>query len=219
MSRYRRRRRLDSRSAGAAILAGVALAAFAHTHAGAVSTRTRGPAPARAVAQAIGYARAQIGKPYQWGSTGPYGYDCSGLVMMAYQSAGVSVPRTSAEQWDAGPQVASPQPGDLVFFAGSDGTWSAPGHVGLVVNPAAHLMIDAYGPNGAPISYDTYGLPSSRPGLTDPVGFTDPLPANLTAVITHARVDGRVLAADRVPGLAHLPPPTALTGDGTGGLS
>ena len=36
-------------------------------------------------------------------------------------------------------------------------------------------MIDAYGPDGAPISYDTYGLPTSRPGNGAVVGFTDPL--------------------------------------------
>jgi hypothetical protein len=60
-----------------------------------------------------------------------------------------------------------------VFFAGADGTPSSPGHVGLVVDPARNLMIDAYA-RGLPVQYDTYGLASSRPGLTDPVGFTDP---------------------------------------------
>ena len=74
-----------------------------------------------------------------------------------------------------GPQVSTPARGDLVFFAGGDGTWSAPGHVGIVVDPARNLMIDAYGPDGAPISYDTYGLPTSRPGNGAVVGFTDPL--------------------------------------------
>ena len=49
------------------------------------------------------------------------------------------------------------------------------GHVGIVVDPARNLMIDAYGPDGAPISYDTYGLPTSRPGNGAVVGFTDPL--------------------------------------------
>ena len=43
--------------------------------------------PNQAVSAAIAYARAQIGKPYQWGGTGPDGFDCSGLVMMAYRQA------------------------------------------------------------------------------------------------------------------------------------
>jgi hypothetical protein len=206
MTRYRRRwgsrRSLDGRSAAVAVVAGLALAALAHTHAGAVGIRT--PVPSRAAAQAISYAQAQIGKPYAYGGTGPDGYDCSGLAMTAYQSAGVSIPRTSQEQWAAGPQVSNPQPGDLVFFAGSDGTWSSPGHVGIVTGP--NQMIDAYGPDGAPIVAESFGLPSSRPGLTNPVGFTDPAAPNLTAVITYARVDGRFAPADRVRGLAHLPP-------------
>jgi cell wall-associated NlpC family hydrolase len=94
MIRYRRRwrsgRRLDNRSAGAAVLAGIALAVLAHAGAGAVSARTAGTVPAGAAAQAIAYARDQLGAPYMWGGTGPYaaGFDCSGLVMEAYASAG-----------------------------------------------------------------------------------------------------------------------------------
>jgi peptidoglycan DL-endopeptidase CwlO len=173
MSRRRWRRRRDRRDAVLAVAAGLVVAVV--MHGAGIHPAGAGAAPSNAAAAAIAYARAQIGKPYVWGGTGPDGYDCSGLVMEAYAAAGVSLPRTSDEQWNAGPQVSSPQPGDLVFFAGSDGTWTSPGHVGLVVNPAEHLMIDAYGPDGAPISYDTYALPASRPGLADPVGFTDPL--------------------------------------------
>jgi cell wall-associated NlpC family hydrolase len=55
--------------------------------------------------------------------------------MMAYRTAGVAIPRTSQQQWAAGPWVSlgHEQPGDLVFFAGSDGTPQAPGHVGTVI--------------------------------------------------------------------------------------
>jgi cell wall-associated NlpC family hydrolase len=46
--------------------------------------------------RALDWAEAQAGKPYLWGGTGPVGFDCSGLVMMAWlRGAGVSLPRTS----------------------------------------------------------------------------------------------------------------------------
>ena len=124
-----------------------------------------------AAGTAISYARAQIGRPYVWGGTGPGGYDCSGLVMMAYQSAGVAVQHTSQNQWATEPHVATPEPGDAVFFAGADGTPSAPGHEGLAIGP--NTMIEAYAP-GYPIRVSTFGLPTSPPGDTNPVGFTDP---------------------------------------------
>ena len=97
-------------------------------------------------AAAIAFARQQIGKPYLWGGTGPDAFDCSGLTMMAYRAAGVDIPRTAAEQWMWGPRVdpSQVQPGDLVFFAGSLGTRSAPGHVGIVIGHG--MMIDAPSP-------------------------------------------------------------------------
>jgi cell wall-associated NlpC family hydrolase len=136
-------------------------------------------APGKAAAAAIGYARSQSGCPYVWGGTGPCGsgFDCSGLVMEAYAAAGVTIQRTSQEQWASEPHVASPQPGDLVFFAGAGGTTASPGHVGLVVDPARHLMIDAYGARTA-VREETWGLPGSAPGLAWPVGFTDPAAAS-----------------------------------------
>lgn len=121
--------------------------------------------------QAIAYAGAQVGKPYLWGGTGPGGFDCSGLVMEAYRAAGVDIARTSQEQWATEPHVPTPQPGDLVFFAGGDGTPAEPGHVGIVIG--LHQMIEAYAP-GFPVRYSTFGLPSSPPGDTDPVGYTNP---------------------------------------------
>jgi cell wall-associated NlpC family hydrolase/N-acetylmuramoyl-L-alanine amidase len=94
-------------------------------------------------AQAIDFARAQIGKPYLWGGTGPDAFDCSGLTMMAYRAAGIDVPRTADQQWLWGPRItpSQVQPGDLVFFAGADGTAKSPGHVGIVIGN--DLMIDA----------------------------------------------------------------------------
>ncbi|MFC9852787.1 C40 family peptidase [Streptomyces prasinus] len=68
--------------------------------------------------KALAFARAQIGKPYVWGATGPGSYDCSGLTQGAWRAAGVSLPRTTYDQVEAGTTVAvsQAQPGDLVFF-------------------------------------------------------------------------------------------------------
>ncbi|MGH3166930.1 MAG: C40 family peptidase [Trebonia sp.] len=88
------------------------------------------------VVTAIAYAVAQLGKPYIWGGTGPAGYDCSGLVMMAYRAAGISLPRTTFQQVDAGTPVYSLsqlESGDLLFTPGSDGTAEDPGHVGMYI--------------------------------------------------------------------------------------
>jgi len=133
-----------------------------------------GPLPG-AAGKILAYAGAQLGKPYIYGATGPDAYDCSGLVMMAYRAAGIAIPRTSQAQWAYGTQIPASQvqPGDLVFFAGADGTPAAPGHVGIVLNPAAHTMLDAYAV-GYPVEEDTYGLPDSKGGLSPVVGFTRP---------------------------------------------
>ncbi|CAM5655486.1 C40 family peptidase [Streptomyces griseomycini] len=68
--------------------------------------------------KALAFARAQIGKPYVWGATGPGSYDCSGLTQAAWKAAGVTLPRTTYDQVDAGTTVPVSQarPGDLVFF-------------------------------------------------------------------------------------------------------
>jgi cell wall-associated NlpC family hydrolase len=134
---------------------------------------TAGAAPGKAAATAIAYAQAQLGKPYEWGGTGPGVFDCSGLVMEAYAAAGISIARTSQAQWATEQQVSTPEAGDLVFFPGADGTPTSPGHVGIVVDPARSLMIDAYA-SGFPVEYDTYGRGAPKPGLGDPVGFTHP---------------------------------------------
>jgi peptidoglycan DL-endopeptidase CwlO len=80
--------------------------------------------------KAVKYAYDQIGCPYLYGGTGPcsVGFDCSGLTMMSWAAAGVSIPRTSYEQWDDLPAVSlnNLEPGDILVFL--DG-----GHVGLYV--------------------------------------------------------------------------------------
>lgn len=69
-------------------------------------------------AKVLAFARAQIGKPYVWGATGPASYDCSGLTQAAWKAAGVDIPRTTWDQVKIGTRVATAdlRPGDLVFF-------------------------------------------------------------------------------------------------------
>jgi peptidoglycan DL-endopeptidase CwlO len=129
--------------------------------------------PNAAVTTAVNFAQAQLGKPYLFGGTGPDAFDCSGLVMMAYRAAGINIPRTSEEQWAELPHVpaADVEVGDLVFFAGADGTPTSPGHVGLVIGH--DKMIQAYA-TGFPIEISTFGTPNSMGGLTQVVGFARP---------------------------------------------
>lgn len=81
---------------------------------------------------ALKVAKAQLGKPYKWGATGPSSFDCSGLTYYAYKNgAKVSIPRTSREQSKYGKKVSKSElkPGDLVFF----GKGSSVNHVGMYI--------------------------------------------------------------------------------------
>ncbi|NUL04571.1 C40 family peptidase [Streptomyces lunaelactis] len=101
-------------------------------------------APSSRAAQAVAYAYGALGKPYVWGATGPSSFDCSGLIQAAWRSAGVSLPRTTYTQINAGERVSRSQlaPGDLVFF------YSGVSHVGLYIGGGN--MIHAPRP-GAPV--------------------------------------------------------------------
>ncbi|MEU6103143.1 C40 family peptidase [Streptomyces flaveolus] len=87
--------------------------------------------------KALAFARAQIGKPYVWGATGPGSYDCSGLTQAAWKAADVTLPRTTYDQVDAGTMVSisQAQPGDLVFF------YDDISHVGIYIGNG--MMIHA----------------------------------------------------------------------------
>ncbi|HXW79349.1 MAG TPA: C40 family peptidase, partial [Acidimicrobiales bacterium] len=88
---------------------------------------------------ALAFAESQIGKPYQWGGAGPASYDCSGLTMVAWERAGVSLPHSAQDQYDLTERVPLSDllPGDLVFF----GTPTDVYHVGMYVGDGE--MVDA----------------------------------------------------------------------------
>ena len=109
------------------------------------SLQPGGTVNAGTIAPVLAFMRAQVGKPYVWGATGPDTWDCSGLVQAAYRTIGIQLPRVTTDQVAAGPKVsgADLQPGDLLFVPGSDGTVAAPGHVGMYVGNGQ--VIDAKG--------------------------------------------------------------------------
>jgi cell wall-associated NlpC family hydrolase len=86
--------------------------------------------------KAVAFAYAQLGKPYQWGATGPASYDCSGLAQAAWAAAGIAIPRDTYEQWAALPHISASdiQPGDLLYYDGV-------GHVAIYVGGG--YIIDA----------------------------------------------------------------------------
>jgi cell wall-associated NlpC family hydrolase len=106
-------------------------------------------------AKAVAYARAHLGAPYHYGSTGPSSFDCSGLTQAAWKAAGVSIPRTAAAQWSGLKKVSKSalKPGDIVVFysashvgiyIGNGEVIHAP-HTGTVVQTAAMSSMPVLG--------------------------------------------------------------------------
>nr|WSX50211.1 NlpC/P60 family protein [Streptomyces sp. NBC_00974] len=108
-------------------------AAYEAHSAGGATAGPASPAPPPSdgsrAARAVAFAYGAIGKPYVWGATGPGSFDCSGLTQAAWRAAGVSLPRTTYTQINAGQRISRDQlaPGDLVFF------YSGVTHVGMYV--------------------------------------------------------------------------------------
>ncbi|WP_030676267.1 C40 family peptidase [Streptomyces rimosus] len=82
-------------------------------------------------ASLVGFLRAQLGKSYVLGSSGPSAYDCSGLVQAAYRTIGIDLPRTSQPQSTAGTQVGlgNLQVGDILYWGSAGSAY----HVGVYV--------------------------------------------------------------------------------------
>ena len=105
-----------------------------------VPTTTSAPVSGRAAA-AVSYAMAQVGKAYVYGAAGPSAFDCSGLTMAAWGSAGVSLPHSSSGQMGYGTPVStsSLRPGDLVFY------YSPVSHVGMYIGNG--MIVNAENPS------------------------------------------------------------------------
>ena len=89
----------------------------------------------RAAQELLQIANRHIGVRYVFGGTSPErGFDCSGFVQYVYRAIGYSLPRTTRQQATVGKKVRrnNLQPGDLVFFTGSNKNSGTVGHVGIV---------------------------------------------------------------------------------------
>ena len=115
-----------------------------------VNLGNTGSASGRA-ASAFAAAQSVIGSPYVYGASGPSSFDCSGLTSWAYAQAGVSIPRTSEAQANAGTRIYSQSDlkvGDLVIFYGDFH------HVGLYAGNGQVL----HAPHtGAVVRYEAIG--------------------------------------------------------------
>ncbi|KAF2774946.1 NLP/P60-family secreted protein [Streptomyces sp. OM5714] len=102
-----------------------------------------GPEAGPAGRRAIAFATAQIGKPYVWGAEGPDAFDCSGLTSQAWLHAGVTIPRTSQEQWRRLKHVpiGRMRAGDLVIY------FSDASHVGLYIGDGKIIQAPRPGRN------------------------------------------------------------------------
>ncbi|GAA2584953.1 C40 family peptidase [Dactylosporangium fulvum] len=136
-----------------------ATAAAAQKPPAASPPATKPPAVSGAAGKAVSYAWAQLGKKYVWGAAGPNSFDCSGLTMMAWKAAGVTLPHNAAQQWQKVRHISRSQlaPGDLVFYNGL-------GHVGIYIgnNQIIHAPNSRTVVKVAPIDVDPlygYGRP------------------------------------------------------------
>jgi cell wall-associated NlpC family hydrolase len=99
--------------------------------------------PASGASAAVAKAKEQIGKPYEWGGSGPDSFDCSGLTSYAWRAGGRSLPHSSRSQWSATTRVSISdlQPGDLLFYG------SPIHHVGIYVGSGQMVEAPETGKN------------------------------------------------------------------------
>ncbi|MFI8192994.1 C40 family peptidase [Streptomyces sp. NPDC085946] len=122
--------------------------------AASVETSTSTSAATGSAAAVVSFLKAQVGKAYVMGATGPSAYDCSGLVGAAFKQVGISLPRVSQDQSTAGTQVSlsNLQPGDILYWGSAGSAY----HVAVYVGDG--MFIGAQNPSTGvaekPLSYD-----------------------------------------------------------------
>ncbi|GGW80236.1 glycoside hydrolase [Streptomyces lucensis JCM 4490] len=118
------------------------------------STSTGGSTATGSAAAIVSFVKAQVGKAYVSGATGPSAYDCSGLVQTAFKQVGISLPRVSQDQSTAGTQVSlsNLQPGDILYWGSAGSAY----HVAVYVGDG--MFVGAQNPSSGvqekPLSYD-----------------------------------------------------------------
>ncbi|MFF9407250.1 C40 family peptidase [Streptomyces anandii] len=118
------------------------------------STSTSTSTATGSAAAVISFVKAQVGKAYVSGATGPSAYDCSGLVQTAFKQVGISLPRVSQDQSTAGTQVSlsNLQPGDILYWGSAGSAY----HVAVYVGDG--MFVGAQNPSSGvverPLSYD-----------------------------------------------------------------
>ncbi|MEU7408754.1 MULTISPECIES: C40 family peptidase [Streptomyces] len=118
------------------------------------STSTGSSTATGSAAAIVSFVKAQVGKAYVSGASGPSAYDCSGLVQTAFKQIGISLPRVSQDQSTAGTQVSlsNLQPGDILYWGGAGSAY----HVAVYVGDG--MFVGAQNPSTGvverPLSYD-----------------------------------------------------------------
>jgi peptidoglycan DL-endopeptidase CwlO len=138
------------------------------TSADVTSSAINYPGPTGSQADsAVEFAYAQIGKPYEWGATGPGSYDCSGLMYAAWGAAGVSMPRTTEDEWADLPHIpmSDLQPGDLILYNGESHVAM---YVGVVDGTAYIIDAPHTGADVERIPEDTSWYADSADGAVRP---------------------------------------------------
>ena len=127
-----------------------------------LKTTGTAPAPAPVIRQssgkqaAINYALAKVNDPntyYAWGGNGPHGFDCSGLTKAALAQAGITIPRTSHDQYTGARSyhsLSDAQPGDLVFWSNQStgrmyhvAVYLGNGKIAHALNPTDDLLVSS----------------------------------------------------------------------------
>jgi cell wall-associated NlpC family hydrolase len=119
--------------------------------------------------KAVSAAVTQLGTPYRWGGEEEHkGFDCSGLAQWAYRAAGISIPRTAQEQFNASTKTNKATPGSLIFFGSSPQNIT---HVEIVAGDGRMIGADHTGTN---VRYESLPAVGSKWGEDTVIGIGVP---------------------------------------------